>query len=194
MPGRARDAARTRAALLAAAAELFAERGFDRTTVRQVAARAGVNQALLFRYFGSKEELFAEVLAAQGEELLAGPDETLVHRVLANMLEDNDSGRVPHALRALLRSAGHERAVELLRETLGREYGGRLSALTNEPDAALRADLVLAWLLGIGLLRTVLDKEPLASADPGHVRELVVRATRQLLEQVGRSAATETGD
>src|SRR3981189_566493 len=68
---RKRDAAATREALLAAAGKLFAERGFDRTTVRDIAKLAGVNQALLFRYFGSKEGVFEEVMARGGQEQLA---------------------------------------------------------------------------------------------------------------------------
>jgi AcrR family transcriptional regulator len=59
---RIRDADATRTALIAAARELFACDGFDRTTVRGIADRAGVNQALLFRYFGNKEGLFAEAI------------------------------------------------------------------------------------------------------------------------------------
>lgn len=65
-PSRKRDATATKAALLDAAAELFADRGFDRTTVRDIAHRAGVNQALLFRYFGSKDALFEHVMARGG--------------------------------------------------------------------------------------------------------------------------------
>ena len=63
---RKRDSTATKAALLDAAASLFAERGFDRTTVRDIAKQAGVNQALLFRYFGTKEALFEEVIARTG--------------------------------------------------------------------------------------------------------------------------------
>jgi AcrR family transcriptional regulator len=60
---RARDAAATRKALLDAAAELFFERGFNRTTVRDIADRAGANQSLIFRYFGSKAAVFEAVAA-----------------------------------------------------------------------------------------------------------------------------------
>src|SRR5436190_21230125 len=84
---RKRDAAATQQALLDAAAKLFAERGFDRTTVRDIAGQAGVNQALLFRYFGSKEALFEAVIARNGREHLeANPPERLLSASLRSML------------------------------------------------------------------------------------------------------------
>ncbi|MGY2061462.1 helix-turn-helix domain-containing protein, partial [Nocardia gipuzkoensis] len=68
--GRKRDSGATRAAILGAAQELFAERGYERATVRDIAARAGVNQALLFRYFGNKDELFRAAIADRGRQVL----------------------------------------------------------------------------------------------------------------------------
>ncbi|ABW16300.1 transcriptional regulator, TetR family [Parafrankia sp. EAN1pec] len=61
---RRRDAARSRQALLAAAADLFAERGYAGTAIRSVGDRAGVDPALIARYFGGKEGLYQAVLAA----------------------------------------------------------------------------------------------------------------------------------
>ena len=91
---RRRDAAATQQALLDAAAKLFAERGFDRTTVRDIAGEAGVNQALLFRYFGTKEALFEAVMARGGREHLAATTpERLFGTSLRSLLEPADSGR-----------------------------------------------------------------------------------------------------
>ena len=60
LTGKTRKSERTRAAILKAAQELFAELGFERTTVRAVAGRAAIDPAMVMRYFGSKDELFAE--------------------------------------------------------------------------------------------------------------------------------------
>lgn len=64
---RRRDAAATRAALLVAARALMAEHGVEGAGTRDVAAAAGVNQALVYRYFGSKEKLFAEAASGSTE-------------------------------------------------------------------------------------------------------------------------------
>jgi AcrR family transcriptional regulator len=185
---RRRDAAATRAALLAAAAELFAERGFDRTTVRDIATAAGVNQALVFRYFGSKDELFAAVMATRSRELLEeSPPEHLVRNVLLRMFEEHPRP-ADHPLYAALRSAGHDGAAAVIRQQLGVDYAGALCALTEAEDAELRADLVLAWLVGISALRSLFRKEPLASADGEAAAALVLKAVHTLLE---RSAVDE---
>src|ERR1044071_3794931 len=62
-PGKTAKWQRTRAAILKAAQELFAELGYERTTVRDVAARASIDPAMVMRYFGSKEGLFARASA-----------------------------------------------------------------------------------------------------------------------------------
>lgn len=181
--GRKKDAAATRAALLAAAQELFAERGFDRATVREIAARAGANQALLFRYFGSKEELFRAAIADRGRRVLEeGPAPELLGRLLAGALDP--SAAQGHWLQAALRSSGHDEGATAIRHELGDEYVRALSELTDAPDAELRSDLLLAWLLGIGLVRSVYQRDPLASADPAVVAGHVLGAARVLLERV----------
>jgi len=183
--GRRRDAAATRAALLSAAQELFAERGFERATVREIAARAGVNQALLFRYFGSKDELFRASITDRGRLLLQeGPDDGLLGRMLDRMLRQEDSPAQGYWLQASLRSSGQDEGVEAIRAELGDDYVRALSGLTGAPDAALRADLLLAWLLGIGLMRSVHKRDPLAGADPAVVAGHVLRAGRVLLEDL----------
>lgn len=191
-PRRRRDPAATRTALLRAAAELFAERGFDQTTVRDVAARAEVNQALLFRYFGSKQELFAEVLSHNSEALLdsvAAPE--LPRRILENVLADGAGPGAEHTIVAMLRSLSDERAARVLRDELGGSYVERLARLSDAADADLRADLVLAWLFGIGMMRSVLGKDPLAEASDEVVVGYVTRAVSFLLE---KSAPSEEED
>ncbi|GAA1836845.1 TetR/AcrR family transcriptional regulator [Pseudonocardia ailaonensis] len=187
---RTRDSAATRRALLAAARELFAAEGYDGTTVRAVAERAGVNQALLFRHFGSKEGLFAEAVTGQALQVLHdGPVADLLPRTLAKIMGpegDPDPGTL---FFAALRSTGSPEASATIRDELRAAYGGALAGLadtTDEADAALRSDLVLAWLLGIALLRKVIRTEPMVSADPGTVIAHVTRATDALLGREAR--------
>ncbi|CAM00747.1 TetR family transcriptional regulator [Saccharopolyspora erythraea NRRL 2338] len=179
-PRRRRDSAATREALLRAAAELFAERGFEQATVRDVAARAGVNQALLFRYFGSKQELFAEVLARDSRGMLDEPLEELPRRLLEAVLAARHTGE-DHPFAAMLRSFSDERAAQLLREELGRRYVARLSELSGADDAELRAEIVLACVFGLGLARSVLRSPALVEAAPEAVAEHMVRVVETLL-------------
>ncbi|WP_405685697.1 TetR family transcriptional regulator [Streptomyces sp. NBC_00057] len=173
---RRRDAAATRRRLLEAARDLFAERGYEGTTVRSIAERAGANQALLFRYFGSKQGLLAEVVAQGGlEQVRATPPEELFETALRSMLTRSAVGGAgDRSLEVYLRSIGRgDEAAGTLRE-LGEEYQGALAGLSGTEDGALRADLAMAWLLGIGLMRTVVAREPLACADPDDVCRLVL--------------------
>jgi AcrR family transcriptional regulator len=184
-PARPRDSAATRRALLAAGRELFASAGYEGTTVRAVAERAGVNQALLFRHFGSKEGLFAEAVTGQALDLLHdGPPEQVLPRTLAAILAPDDGSADDVALfLAALRSAGNTDAAATVREELRVAYGGTLARLvaTDDPaDADLRAELALAWLLGIALLRRVIRSEAVADADPETVVAHVTRAVRAL--------------
>ncbi|HEX4701589.1 MAG TPA: TetR family transcriptional regulator [Pseudonocardiaceae bacterium] len=189
--GRRRDATATKAALLSAARELFIERGFDHTTVRDIAALAGANQALLFRYFGSKEALFRAAMTNQSHQLLAEtPPEQLVGRVLARMLAPDAPPAKDNPLYALLRSSANEHTAAVFRDDLGARYRRVLASLTDADDAETRADLVLAWLLGIGLLRSVLDQHDFADADPARITEHVLRAVGTLLERVDQRPPT----
>ncbi|WP_280421119.1 TetR/AcrR family transcriptional regulator [Nocardia carnea] len=182
--GRRRDSAVTRAAILAAAQELFAERGYERATVRDIATRAGVNQALLFRYFGNKDELFRATMTDRGRSMLeSGSVETLLSRLLEKALEPGEATVHGNWLQAALRSSGHEASASVIRRELGEEYIRALSSLTDGEGAEVRADLLLAWLLGIGLVRSVLRREPLAGADPAEVAGYVLRAAGVLLER-----------
>jgi AcrR family transcriptional regulator len=188
-PARPRDSAATRRALLAAGRELFASVGYEGTTVRAVAERAGVNQALLFRHFGSKEGLFAEAVTGQALDLLHdGPPEQVLPRTLAAILATDDGSADDVALfLAALRSAGNTDAAATVREELRVAYGGTLARLvaTDDPaDADLRAELALAWLLGIALLRKVIRSEAVVAADPDAVVGHVTRAVDALFAPV----------
>ncbi|MGD9988428.1 TetR/AcrR family transcriptional regulator [Pseudonocardia sp.] len=183
-PPRTRDAAATRRALLAAARELFASVGYDATTVRAVADRAGVNQALLFRHFGNKEGLFAEAISGEAMAVLEdGPPEDLLRRTLDAIMADDPSGT--ELFFAVLRSTGSSEAGVLLRAELESRWAGAFASLATTDDvddAALRAELVLAWLLGIGLLRTVIATRPIAGADPATISAHVLRGARAVLD------------
>ena len=180
--GPSRGGGGSRGALLAAARELFTAHGFDRTTVRAIADRAGVNQALLFRHYGSKDALFAAALADEATRLAAAAaPEDLLATVLRRMFDGDDG-----VLYAALRSPGHATALAALRDELGAPFRRAFTGLVDaDPDASgdaeLRADLLMAWLFGIGFARAVLGVESLCAAGGEQVTAHVERAARALL-------------
>jgi AcrR family transcriptional regulator len=158
--------------IAAAAARLFAERGFDRTSLRAIAAEAGVDPALITHYFGSKQRLFVEVVQLPLDpdlvvaQVLEGPREDagrrLAHLILA-VLESHE-GR--ERVTGLVRSAASEPgAAEMLRELLETRLVGPVAAALESDRAKLRATLVGTQLVGLVMARYVIGIEPLASTD-----------------------------
>src|SRR5262245_66433993 len=116
-PRRRRDAAATREAILEAATRRFATQGYEHAGVREIAADAGVTAALVNRYFGSKEGLFAEVIkrALDMKHLLSGRGANLADHLARLMVygqeDSGDRGNTPLLL--LLHSAAEPGAVKL---------------------------------------------------------------------------------
>jgi AcrR family transcriptional regulator len=156
--------------VLSAARELFAERGFERTTIRAVAGRAGVDPALVHHYFGTKDGLLAAALSppegltallvVTGDPERAGAE--LVRRALdvwENHLE------VRELMLAMVRTGlSHEHAAALLRElhrsTVLAAVGGALADDRRELRAALVGSQLAGLLLGRYLLRATGLTEP----------------------------------
>lgn len=171
-PARRRDAAGTRQLLLDAARRRFARQGYAATTVRDIADDAGVNVALINRYFTSKEGLFEACLVGAVDEIdrTVAPDLThaQVAQVIAKHLTDTGVGSYPNRLLMLLRSSGDERADQIRLDIL-RSFAERLAsaagAQPGDDRLVLRAQVVLAASFGLALLRASTALEPLASAD-----------------------------
>ncbi|WP_309484248.1 TetR/AcrR family transcriptional regulator [Streptomyces himalayensis] len=174
MPARRRDAARSRELLLQAASELFAERGFDRTTVREIGERAGVDAALIARYFGNKTQLYVATLQnATGD---AVPTDLLDPDRLLELLERVDlrgPGPItqvavqPHsdpAAQDAARAALHARLVEPLLERFTREGLDR---------PRLRAEIVVAAFIGVLLGRRSGAFDELGRAESGDLVTLL---------------------
>jgi AcrR family transcriptional regulator len=179
---RAYDSAATRRALLDAAQELFAERGFDGATTRDIGERAGVDISAIARYFDSKEGLFLAVIARSAPERASELDPERLAALLLTYCEQR--GQAPVA-RALAAPAASPAVAELLRsliggrlvEPLAREVEGRRGA-----DAAeLRAELLVAMVVGIALVRANGALEQLSAATLDEVVALVGPALRELV-------------
>ncbi|MDG3010635.1 TetR/AcrR family transcriptional regulator [Rhodococcus sp. D2-41] len=171
----------TRELILAAAREAFARRGYDATSVREIAAAADVDPALVHHYFGTKEKLFLETVSIPFDPrqyihlVVEGPREELAERLLTTALGvwDSPSGLAAGAL--LRGSLTHQTGSELLREFLLKRALEPLCGAI-EPDPVLakwRMNLVATQLMGLAMMRYVLAMEPLASASPEQIVDAI---------------------
>ncbi len=155
----------TRRSILDAARGLFGARGYEQTTIRAVAAQAGIDASMVMRYFGSKAGLFAAAATID----LDPPDlasasprrrgEVLVRHFVGRWERDPTEDMLVF----LLRTAVTDDAVAAqLQMTFNRMVVGPLAAL-EYPDAERRAALIGSQLMGLGLCRYILGLEPLAS-------------------------------
>ncbi|MDR6971114.1 TetR family transcriptional regulator [Leifsonia shinshuensis] len=169
-PRKERGAASARSAILRAAADEFAERGYEAASLRAVARRAGVDSALVHHYFDGKADLFAATLEVPLrpdrvlDVVLAGPrdrvGESLVRYILERLDDEKSARRMVVVLRTVLGSGPGTRMV---REFLQREVLSKLASLSDAPDASLRGELAAAQLVGIMMTRYALQVEPIAS-------------------------------
>jgi AcrR family transcriptional regulator len=152
---------RTRAAILAAARERFAADGYERATIRAIAADVAIDPAMVMRYYGNKEKLFAA--AAEFDlrlpELSAVPRDELGARLIGHFL---DRWEDDETLKALLRaSVTNEAAAERMRQLFAAQLGPAIAKLTGPDAAPSRAALVATQTLGFALCRYVLALEPI---------------------------------
>jgi len=153
---RKRCSSTTREAILDSAMRRFARHGFECSGVREIAADAGVTAALVNRYFGSKEGLFAAVIerAFDVGDLLECDLSILAERLAIHIVRsrENRHGDKPTPLLLLLRTAAEPGAVNLLRQNLDRNFVCPLAARLQGPDTQHRATMVAALMTGFATL------------------------------------------
>jgi AcrR family transcriptional regulator len=160
----------TRAALLAAARAVFAEQGYQGATVRGIAARAGVDAAMVNHWFGGKQGLFAAIVELPFDptdlvdKLTDGPPEELAQRLIRTFvtLWDTYEGRFAALI---LSVASQDMAATAVAEFFTGTVFGIVAKLTGSDQPNLRAALCASQMVGLGMFRYVLKLEPVASAD-----------------------------
>ncbi|MFC7546108.1 TetR family transcriptional regulator [Plantactinospora sp. GCM10030261] len=184
-----RKSERTRQAILRAARRQFTASGYAKASVRSIAAEAGIDAAMVIRYFGSKDGLFSAAVSAN----LALPDLTAVPpgergRTLADHFVRRWEGDLADdALILLLRSAAtHEEAAVRAREVFRGQLVAMLEAVVPAGEAAPRAGLVATQVLGLALCRYVLRLPPVVAMTAAEVgRHLGPTLQRYLTDPLG---------
>jgi AcrR family transcriptional regulator len=169
--GRWRTGQQSRQRIVDAARERFMRDGYDKATVRAIAADAGVDVAMVYYFFDSKEGLFT-ASALTGPEhplhqlaaLLDEGTEQIGPRLVRRFLEHWEEGAVFEPFMTLWRSAAiHPQARKVLHDSLAGPIAKRVAREFGVADAELRVELVASHLAGLAFARYQLEIEPLAS-------------------------------
>lgn len=154
---RRRNAEATRSAILDAARCRFACQGYDQAGIRDIAADVGVDAALVSRYFGGKDELFAAVLAdaANPEELFHGEPEAFAERIARMMVREPQADSKMDCVLIMLRSASSPRAAEANRRMGRAQFYGPMAKWLGGEDAEVLARLLGGLMMGMGVSRAI---------------------------------------
>lgn len=185
--GRRPGTGSTRQAVLEAARARFAKDGFAATTIRLVAADAGVDPSQVMQFYRSKDELFAAVMAIPPSALekfstaFEGPDEHLGERVVrASLMAWEGTPEESEPLMAMLRGAiVNDNASAQLRDFLQARLQHGTSG-REDPEAALRAGLASTMIVGVVTGRRIIGVPTLAEADT----ELLVSVLGPAIQQI----------
>jgi AcrR family transcriptional regulator len=179
--GRGRNAAATRQAILDAARTCFGHEGYDQVGVRDIAAIAGIDPALVNRYFGSKEGLFEEAISAKFDlsALFEGDRGSLGERLTRYLLQKKAPGN-HDPLVMLLRSTSNDGARRMLQDALDKGFVEPLSARMDGPDARQRAELIGSIFLGLMVYRSIVGQTSSENAE--ELCHVVAPVVQQLID------------
>jgi AcrR family transcriptional regulator len=178
--GRKRDAEATRAAILEAAKRQFAILGYDRAGLREIAGEAGVDVALIKRYFGGKEPLFIEALKASfaPDRLRTWDRATFAEDVAERMAESAHFGEeATQSFQFLLHTATSPTTAPLLNIAIQERFLAPIRQWLGGPDADARARVLAAIYIGL-LVERLIRNQPLR----GRERDVFIAQVKGLLE------------
>ncbi|WP_338672466.1 TetR family transcriptional regulator [Streptomyces sp. SCSIO 30461] len=176
----------TRAAILNAARHRFATQGFERTTIRAVAADAEIDPSMVMRYYGSKAQLFDAALAIDLRlpDLTAVPADDLARTLVRHFLHRWEDDPTGDALLLLLRSAvTNDQAATRMHEIFAAQISPALTAALGPERTAARAGLISAQLLGLGLTRYLLRLPAVTVLTAEQIIDTLAPAIQATLEQ-----------
>lgn len=178
---RKRDAVATKAAILHAATQRFAREGYEGVGLREIAADAGVDAALISRYFGGKEELFSEVLsgAPDPSELFEGDPSNFGVRVADMLVNDPQDDDKLDCFLIMLKSASSPKASEAIRKSSQDRFYGPFTEWIGGDNAGIRARVAGSIIMGVALSRALAPDFDLSAND----REMFCDRLAGLLQQ-----------
>jgi AcrR family transcriptional regulator len=180
LTSRAEQRQRTETRILTAARRLFAENGYDRTTIRSIAAAAGSDPGLVMRYFGSKEKLFVQAATIPADGPITGSPEQIAE-LLATALSEKLADEPAAALAALRSMFTHpEAGIEVRTAMSGQQQ--QVAALMRGEDAVLRAGLIGALTIGVVIGRHLLQLDGLRDASPEEITALLQPLINDLVQ------------
>ncbi|HYD61543.1 MAG TPA: TetR family transcriptional regulator [Noviherbaspirillum sp.] len=180
-----RKSERTRAAILRAARTLFAENGYVGTTLRDVASSAGVDPALVIRYFGNKEILFirASELKLELPSLIMLDKEKIGEALVRHFLQIWEGVNSSDSMLILLRSATtNEASAEKVRQIFAMQVLPALNQYSDLATTPMRAGLIASQLLGLALCKYLLQIPSLVNMNEEDIVRLVGPTIQRYVE------------
>jgi AcrR family transcriptional regulator len=160
----------SRAAILRAARVRFSRDGYQRATIRSIAADAGIDPSMVMRYYGNKEQLFAAAvdLDLRLPDVAGLPSEGLGAALVRHFLYRWEEDPAADALLTLLRSAAtDETAAERIRGIFREQIMPIVLRIApDEHEAANRAGLLATQMLGLAMCRHILRLPPVVAMSP----------------------------
>jgi AcrR family transcriptional regulator len=185
-PGRRPGHSSSRDDILAASRVLFGERGYDKASIRAIAAEARVDPALVHHFFGTKDELFAAAMEFPVDPetlvplVLSGPGEQIGERMVRTFLRFWEDPRLKPQFVGVIRSATTSDAgATLLRDFFSSKLFGKVAESLDVSPLNLNA--AAAQIVGVVMLRYVLEMEPIASATEDELVEILAPGIQRCL-------------
>jgi AcrR family transcriptional regulator len=188
LPTRPRNAVATRQAILTSSREVFARLGYDGAGVREIAAGAGVTAMLVNRYFGSKEQLFAEAVAESMATTTVVLPEILKSSasgedIATALIGITKAGATPlEGFQIMLRSASSQRAAEITRELIEKYHQKTIATALSGSLAPQRAAVILSLIAGFQVMRQMIGLSALTDAKSKSLVKVLGPLFQQLID------------
>jgi|TARA_R100000149_G_scaffold25276_2_gene9525 AcrR family transcriptional regulator len=181
---RPRNAAATRASILEAAQDRFARESYDDVGMRDIAGDAGVDPALIVRYFGSKEGLFRAALdhCHEGSTLLDGDRETFATRIAHEIVYGTKSPKKMQGLQIILRSMSSARAMEVVQQQSCEQFMNPLTTWIGGDHGAVSARMAAALMMGMTVSKEITGGLDLSEAECRSLEQRLARVLQDIID------------